>query len=242
MQSSVLGDSGESSRLMLETTTHRAARGRGRDSSTAASVRVLVADGHPLFRDALVRAIDRARAIELAHATGRLDDVGAAIERHQPDVVVIDRDLLDGDLVELTEAVADSARLLLLAGEVAPGDVYRALEQGVAGYVSKDANADAVCEAMLAVGRGETRLDLATQTLVAGEIRLRARDERPQLSPREQQILELVADGQTAPQVASSLHISTATVKTHLLHLYEKLGVAERAAAVAVGMRCGLLE
>ncbi|MDW5593367.1 response regulator transcription factor [Conexibacter stalactiti] len=205
-------------------------------------MRVLVADAHPLFRDALVRAIAGYRMIELAHATDELAGVREAVERHRPDVVVIDRELLAGDLVEPADDLAGGARLLLLAAEVTPDDVYRALEHGVAGYVSKDAHADAVGEAVLAVGRGETRLDATSQTLVAGEIRLRGRDERPQLSRREQQILELIADGQTAPQVAAMLHISTATVKTHLLHLYEKLGVAERAAAVAVGMRFGLLE
>lgn len=226
---------------MLETAPSLPARGRGRTSTTA--VRVLVADAHPLFRDALVRAIDHNRTIELAHATGRLGDVRQAIERHRPDVVVIDRDLFAGDLVELADAIVEGAPpLLLLAAEVTPDDVYRALERGVAGYLCKDANADAVCAAVLAVGRGETLLDATSQTLVAGEIRLRGRDERPQLSRREQQILELIADGQTAPQVALTLHISTATVKTHLLHLYEKLGVAERAAAVAAGMRFGLLE
>ena len=119
--------------------------------------------------------------------------------------------------------------MLLLAGEVVPNDVYRAIERGVTGYVSKDASAEAVCEAVLAVGRGETRLDSTAQTVIADEIRLRGRDGRPQLSPREQQILELISRGRTAPQAAAALQISTATVKTHLLHLYEKLGVAERA-------------
>ncbi len=110
-----------------------------------------------------------------------------------------------------------------------------ALEQGVASYVSKDSDAAALCEAVRAVARGETRLDLSAQTRVASEIRLRRRDERPQLSPREQEILTLIAAGRTAPQAAGDLHISTATVKTHLLHLYEKLGVAERAAGCRRG-------
>jgi two-component system nitrate/nitrite response regulator NarL len=223
---------------MLETLTSPSRRADDRD----ATVRVLVADAQPLFRDALVRAMQRGRAIELTHATDRIANIDRAIARHRPDVVVADRELLDGDLGELVSALDGGARLLLLAGDVAPDDVYRALEQGVAGYVSKDADADALCEAVRAVARGETRLDLSAQTRVASEIRLRGRDERPQLSPREQQILTLIAAGRTAPQVAGDLHISTATVKTHLLHLYEKLGVAERAAAVAEGMRLGLLE
>lgn len=186
--------------------------------------------------------MERGRGIELAHSTDRMSELGGALERHRPDVLIVDRDLVNGDFGVLVDALADGTRLLLLACDVSPDDVYRALEHGVAGYVSKDADADALCEAVRAVARGETRLDLATQTHVASEIRLRGRDDRPQLSPREQQILTLIAGGSTAPQIARVLHISTATVKTHLLHLYEKLGVAERAAAVAEGMRHGLLE
>ncbi len=223
---------------MLDTFSSSSRRGGDRNGT----VRVLVADSQPLFRDALVRAMERERAIELTHATDRIAGLGSAVARHRPDVVVAGRELLGGDLSELIAALHGGARLLLLAGDVAPEDVYRALEHGVAGYVSKDADADALCEAVQAVARGETRLDLSAQTHVASEIRLRGRDERPQLSPREQQILTLIAGGRTAPQVAGDLHISTATVKTHLLHLYEKLGVAERAAAVAEGMRLGLLE
>jgi two-component system nitrate/nitrite response regulator NarL len=77
---------------------------------------------------------------------------------------------------------------------------------------------------------------------MAREIRLRGRDDRPLLSAREQQVLVLIAEGRTAPQIGRELHVSTATVKTHILHLYEKLGVTERAAAVAEAMRRGLLE
>ena len=223
---------------MLETLSSSSRPDGGRE----ATVRVLVADSQPLYRDALVRAMERERAIELTHATDRIADIDSEVARHRPDVVVADRELLDGDLSQLVATLHGGARLLLLAGDVTPGDVYSALQHGVAGYVSKDADAAALCEAVHAVARGETRLDLSAQTRVASEIRLRGRDERPQLSPREQEILTLIAGGRTAPQVAGDLHISTATVKTHLLHLYEKLGVAERAAAVAEGMRLGLLE
>jgi two-component system nitrate/nitrite response regulator NarL len=80
------------------------------------------------------------------------------------------------------------------------------------------------------------------QTGIAWEIQLRVRDERPVLSPREHEILVLVADGRTAPEIARQLGVSTPTVKTHQQHLYEKLGVTERAAAVAEAMRKGLIE
>jgi len=227
--------------MMLETISSSSRR-VGSRFDRAAAVRVLVADPQPLFRDALVRAMERDRAIELTHATGHAAELVQAVRLHSPDVVVADRDLFDGDLLELLRGVSGNVRLLLMAGEASAEDAHRALEDGACGYVSKDADAAALCEAVLAVARGEIRLDRAAQTLIAGEIRLRGRDERPRLSPREQEILTLIADGRTAPQIASELHISTATVKTHLLHLYDKLGVGERAAAVAEGMRLGLLE
>jgi two-component system nitrate/nitrite response regulator NarL len=85
-------------------------------------------------------------------------------------------------------------------------------------------------------------LDSRLQTGVAREVRLRARDSRPVLSPRERQILALIAKGRSAPQIGRELFLSTGTVKTHILHLYDKLDVSERAAAVAEAMRLGLLE
>ena len=80
------------------------------------------------------------------------------------------------------------------------------------------------------------------QAGVAAEIRLRAAHERPLMSARERETLELIAEGLSAPAIGRTLHLSTATVKTHLQHIYEKLGVSERAAAVAEAMRRGLLE
>jgi len=96
--------------------------------------------------------------------------------------------------------------------------------------------------AIAAVARGRTVLAPQLQAGIAGEIRLRAVDERPVLSERERQTLELVAEGLTAPEIGRRLCLATPTVKTHLHHVYDKLGVAERAAAVAEAMRRGLLE
>jgi two-component system, NarL family, nitrate/nitrite response regulator NarL len=90
--------------------------------------------------------------------------------------------------------------------------------------------------------RGHTVIAPSAQSDMAREIRLRARHQQAPLSAREQQILRLVAAGRSAPEIARELHLATATVKTHLLHLYEKLEVSERAAAVAQAMRRGLLE
>jgi two-component system nitrate/nitrite response regulator NarL len=120
--------------------------------------------------------------------------------------------------------------------------VYSAIAKGAAGYLTKYADARELCDAISAVARGRTVLAPELQTGIAGEIRLRAVHDRPFLSDREREILKLVAKGVTAPEIGKMLHLSTATVKTHLHHVYEKLKVAERAAAVAEAMRRGLLE
>jgi two-component system nitrate/nitrite response regulator NarL len=93
-----------------------------------------------------------------------------------------------------------------------------------------------------AVARGETVLSPEAQRGIAKEVRLRAKDRRPALSGREREILVLTADGLSAPEIARRLHLSPTTVKTHLQHLYDKLGVSDRAAAVAEAMRHSLLE
>jgi two-component system, NarL family, nitrate/nitrite response regulator NarL len=123
-----------------------------------------------------------------------------------------------------------------------PGAVYSAIARGAAGYLTKDADARELCDAISAVARGTIVLAPQVQNGIAGEIRLRAVHDRPFLSDRERQVLNLVAEGLTAPQIGRRIHLSTATVKTHLAHVYEKLGVAERAAAVAAAMRRGLVE
>jgi two-component system nitrate/nitrite response regulator NarL len=200
---------------------------------------VVSADDQPLFGDALARVIDLDPGLELVRRCGDAQELADAVRELQPEVAVVNETLVEG-LPPPWELRA--TRLLLLVTDPEPPEAYAAIEAGAGGYLSKDAEAAHIRRAIAAVARGRTVLDPSIQTGIAQEIRLRARDERPELSPREQEILVLVAKGQTAPQIARGLHLSTATVKTHLLHIYDKLGVTERAAAVAVAMRRGLLE
>jgi two-component system nitrate/nitrite response regulator NarL len=92
------------------------------------------------------------------------------------------------------------------------------------------------------VARGEVVLSSEVQAGLASEIQIRERDERPALTPREHEVLVLTAGGRSAPDIGKQLHLSQSTVKTHLKSLYDKLGVSDRAAAVAEAMRRGLLE
>jgi two-component system, NarL family, nitrate/nitrite response regulator NarL len=208
-------------------------------------VRVLAADSHPLYRDALTRAIKERPELELVGQAGDGRAALAAIGSEQPDVAVIDRALagLSGD--QILNAVGRDGlptRVVLLAAQPEPQLVYAAIANGVAGYLTKQADARELCDAITAVARGRVVVASELQNGIAGEIRLRAVDERPFLSDREREILKLVAEGLGAPQIGRRLCLATPTVKTHLHHVYEKLGVAERAAAVAEAMRRGLLE
>jgi two-component system nitrate/nitrite response regulator NarL len=206
-----------------------------------APIRVLLADPHPLFRDGLERAIGRDPMLELALVVSAAEDLCRTLTEVRPHVAVVDSELLRG-APSGCSADSGTARLLLLAGRLDPDQIFAAIQRGAAGCLSKDATADAVCRAIVTVASGGTLLDGPVQGVVGREIRLRARDDRPLLSPREREILALIADGHTAPKIAVGLQLSTATVKTHLLHLYEKLDVTERAHAVAEAMRRGLLE
>ena len=210
-----------------------------------ARVRVVVADDHPLFREGIERAVRERPELELVGQARDGREALRTIEAFGPDVAVVDRGLAGLSGEQVLNAVARDGletRVVLIADEPEPPVVYAAIAGGAAGYLTSDADARQLCDAITAVARGGTVLAPALHTGIAGEIRLRADLTRPVLSERESEILRLVADGITAPRIGLELHLSPATVKTHLHHIYDKLDVSERAAAVAVAMRRGLLE
>jgi two-component system, NarL family, nitrate/nitrite response regulator NarL len=209
------------------------------------AIRVLTGDAQPLFRDAVARTIRQRSAFELVGEVADGRAALAAIVALRPDVAVLDLPLpeLDGDRV-LRAVRRDGlpTRILFLCAGPSPDRAYRALEDGAAGLLTKYASADQLCEAIGAAARGETILSREVVDGVAHEIRLRAGAGRVRLTDRERAILRLIADGRTLPAIGRELHLARATVKTHVAHIYEKLEVSERAAAVAEAMRRGLLE
>jgi two-component system nitrate/nitrite response regulator NarL len=208
-------------------------------------VRVLAADGHPLYRDAIARAIKEWPELELVAQAGDGREALDAIDTERPDVAVLDSSLRELSGEQILNAVGRDGlgtRVILIAAEPPAEVVYDAIANGVAGFLTTETDARQLCEAISAVARGRTVLAPELQDGIAGEIRLREVRERPVLSDRERETLKLVAEGLSAPDIGKRLHLSTGTVKGHLQHLYEKLGVSERAAAVAEGMRRGLLE
>ncbi len=211
---------------------------------TAQAVTVVVADDHPLFREGIARAVRERPELRLV---GEAADGRAALELIRdlvPAVAVIDLRLPELDGVAIVNAVVRDGlptRVLVLSAFVESRLVYEAMSAGAAGYFSKDADRDEVLDAIAALARGEARVDPRLQHALFTEMRGRESD-RPLLTPRELEILRWMADGDSAPAIGRELFLATATVKSHQAHIYEKLGVSDRAAAVAEAMRQGLLE
>lgn len=160
-------------------------------------------------------------------------------------MAVIDRSLAQLSGEQVLNAVRRDGlgtRVILMAAEPPSEVVYAAIANGAAGYLTTGVEARQLCEAISAVARGRIVLAPELQAGLAGQIRRREVRDRPLLSDREREALMLIAEGLTAPAIGRRLHLSTGTVKTHLAHLYEKLEVSDRAAAVAQAMRRGLLE
>jgi two-component system, NarL family, nitrate/nitrite response regulator NarL len=220
------------------------------EESTMASerqkkVRVVVADDHPLYREGVVRALSGSGQVEIVAEAGDGRTALAEIEEHRPDVALLDYKLPELDGVAVTHAVVRDGlptRVLLLSAYTESGVVYKALETGASGFVPKDARREQIVDAVLACARGENILPTDLASGLVSEIRLRAVDDAPALTERESQILRLIAKGKSLPDIAGELFLGVTTVKTHVQHLYEKLGVSDRAAAVAEAMRRGLIE
>jgi two-component system, NarL family, nitrate/nitrite response regulator NarL len=213
-------------------------------AGTPEKVRVVVGDDHPLFREGVVRALALSGEVDVV---GEADDGTSAfalIKELQPDVALLDYRMPGMDGAEVAAAVRGSdlpTRVLLLSAHDESAIVYQALQQGAAGFLLKDSTRTEIVKAVLDCASGR---DVVAPSLVgglAGEIRQRAAPAAPVLSAREREVLGLIARGRTIPAIAGELYVAPSTVKTHVQRLYEKLGVSDRAAAVAEAMRQGLL-
>jgi two-component system nitrate/nitrite response regulator NarL len=216
-----------------------------RMGASTTKVRVVVADDHPLYRDGLVRALTASGQVDVVAEAGDGREALAAIRELLPDVALVDYRLPSLDGVAVAHAVQRdglATRVLLVSAFTDSGVVYRALETGASGFLPKEARREQIVDAVLACARGENVLPPEVASGLIAEIRMRRTSDAPVLTDREQEILRLIAEGKSLPAIAKELFLGVTTVKTHVQHLYEKLGVSDRAAAVAVAMRRGLLE
>jgi two-component system nitrate/nitrite response regulator NarL len=213
-------------------------------SAGADPVRVFVADDHPMFRASVARAVQMHPLLTLS---GEAEDGRSALDAIRelcPDVAVVDLRMPGLDGSQIAEAVRNESlttRIVLLSGHLQGDAVYDALQRGASGVLSKLADSSSLTDAILAVARGQTVIAPEIQDAVATAIQMRSRNDQPPLTEREREVLAGVADGGSVASIAVALHLSPSTVKTHLEHLYRKLGVSDRAAAVAEAMRRGVL-
>jgi two-component system, NarL family, nitrate/nitrite response regulator NarL len=214
-------------------------------STSKDRVRVVVGDDHPVYRDGIVRALDTSGRTEVVAAVGDGQAALAAIREHHPDVALLDYKMPGLDGIAVAHAVTRdrlATRVLLLSATTDGHLVYRAIQDGAAGYLSKESDRDEIVAAVVACARGENVLPPELVTSLATQVRQHAQSPAPALSDREQEILRMIADGKSVPDIAKELFLAQTTVKTHIRRLYDKLGVSDRGAAVAQAMRLHLLE
>lgn len=219
--------------------------GSGRATGTRTAARVVVVDDHPFFRDGLARGLRQSGYLDVIGEAGTGREGLELIRSTLPDVAVLDYQLPELDGLEVVHALVRDGlptRTLILSALTDSAIVFRALQEGVNGYLSKDARRAEIVDAVLKVARGGTVVPAELAAGLAEQIRLRAQSDTPALSERERQVLQGFARGMSIPAIAAELFLGASTVKTHTQHLYEKLGVSDRAAAVAEDMRRGLLE
>jgi two-component system nitrate/nitrite response regulator NarL len=157
----------------------------------------------------------------------------------------VDYQMPELDGLELVRAVTRDGlptKTLILSALTDSAVVFQALQEGANGFLSKESRRSQIVDAVLQVARGQTVVPPELTAGLADQIRLRAQRSGPVLSEREREVLQGFARGLSIPELAAELYLAPSTVKTHTQRLYEKLGVSDRAAAVAEGMRRGLLE
>jgi DNA-binding NarL/FixJ family response regulator len=204
-------------------------------------ISVLIVDDHPIVRDGLRGIFTGDERFDVVGEAANGAEAIALAEARQPDVVLMDLRMPEVDGVTAIAELARrgvSSRVLVLTTYDTDSDVLPAIEAGATGYLLKDAPREELFRAVEAAAKGQAVLSPAVATRLMGQMRAPATE---LLSQRELEVLSLIARGSTNREAAERLFISEATVKTHLLHVYAKLGVKDRAAAVAVAFERGLL-
>jgi DNA-binding NarL/FixJ family response regulator len=206
-----------------------------------APVTVLIVDDHPVVREGLRGMLAAEPGLSVVGEAGSGEEAVVMARMHRPDVVLMDLRMPGGDGVQATSgilATAPGTRVVVLTTYETDADIVRAVEAGAAGYLLKDTPRHDLVAAIRAAARGETVLAPAVAGRLVSQLRRPAAEP---LSARETEVLTLVARGSTNAEIGRALYISEATVKTHLLRAFGKLGVSDRTAAVTTAIELGML-
>ena len=205
------------------------------------TVRVLIADDHPIMRTGLQALFETDPSITVVGAVGTPELAVTEAARLRPDVVLMDLqfngEFRGAEATRSIRALTDPPAVLILTNYDTDRDIITAIEGGAAGYLLKDTSPDDLLAAIAAAAAGQSALAPA----VASRLLSRVRQSSRALSARELEVLTLVAEGRSNTEVARHLHLSETTVKSHLAHIYPKLGVSSRTAAVAAARQSGLI-
>ncbi|MBF4588202.1 LuxR family two component transcriptional regulator [Curtobacterium sp. PhB42] len=204
-------------------------------------IRILIADDHPVVRAGLRALLDGTDGIVVAGEASTPDEAVDLAIRLSPELVLMDlqfgQDLTGADATRRIRALDAAPYVLVLTNYDSDGDILGAVEAGASGYLLKDAPPHELVAAVRAAASGQSAL----APTIAGRLMARMRAPSVSLSARELEVLRLVAEGASNGAVAARLHISDATVKSHLVHVFSKLGVSSRTAAVSEARALGML-
>jgi DNA-binding NarL/FixJ family response regulator len=204
-------------------------------------IRILLADDHPVVRDGLRGMLASGDGFEVVGEAASGAEAVALCERERPGVVLMDLQMPGMDGATATAGITarfPATRVLVLTTYDTDADILRAVEAGATGYLLKDTPRERLFPAIRSAARGETVL---APTVATRLVRRMRRPASEALTSREVEVLELVARGASNADIAAALFISEATVKTHLLHAYAKLGVDDRTAAVVAAPERGII-
>ena len=204
-------------------------------------IRLLIADDHPIVRAGFEGMLAERPDVAVVGEAGNGEEAVRLARRLNPDVVLMDLRMPEMDGVEAINRIKGEhphVHVLVLTTYDSDADILRAIEAGATGYLLKDTPREELFRAIRAAARGEPVL---APSVTARLMQRAQAPTRSTLSGREIEVLELVARGGSNKELARDLHLSEATVKSHLIHIFDKLGVADRTAAVTVALERGVL-
>jgi DNA-binding NarL/FixJ family response regulator len=206
------------------------------------TITVLLVDDHELIREGLRRALEREADVEVVAEAASVAEGIAMGRKSDPTVAIVDLRLPDGNGLEVVRALrGQSADMGIVVLTMYAGDnqLFDALDAGASAFVPKSAPAE---EIVAAARHAASSPHSFTSADLADALKRRTSPQGPQLSPREREVLQLLADGMGVSQISRQLFISDSTTKTHISKLYDKLGAGNRAQALMTALRLGLLE
>lgn len=208
------------------------------------SLRLMLVDDHRMLREGLRRALEAEGFIVVGEASDGHEALRMALER-KPDVILMDVSMPDVDGIEATRSImqADARqRIVMLTMHMDRDVIDRAIKAGAVGYMTKDCSVTEVADAVRMAANGDLALSPKLAELMLTEARKTDIGDERLITKREEEVLQLIADGLSTPEVASKLYISQKTVKNHLASIYEKLNARDRTQAVLLAVRMGIVK